>query len=69
MVALNETTSELGPRRAARGGVAAATYPQGGTGIPSGTTNYLYYTSSWQLIEVRTSETANDLFPWTWIYF
>ena len=39
MVALNETTSEPGPRRAARGGVAAATYPQGGTGIPSGEMN------------------------------
>ena len=39
MVATIETTSEPGPRRAARGGVAAATYPQGGTGIPSGEMN------------------------------
>ena len=40
MVALNETTSEPGLRRAARGGAAAATYPQGGTGIPAGEINY-----------------------------
>ncbi len=39
MIALNETTSEPGLRRAARGGVAAATYPQGGTGIPAGEIN------------------------------
>ena len=60
MVALNETASELGPRRVARGCRVAVTYPQGGTGIPAGTTSYLYYTSSWQLIETRTNGTANS---------
>ncbi len=40
MVALNETTSEPGLRRAARGGRVTATYPQGGTGIPAGEMNY-----------------------------
>ena len=35
-----------------------ATYPQGTSQLPAGTTNYLYYTSSWQLIEVRIGGTA-----------
>ena len=40
MVALIETTSELGPRRAARGRRAAAMYPKGGTGIAAGGVGY-----------------------------
>ena len=34
-------------------------YPLGGTGIPAGTTNYIYYDSQWQAIETRTNGTAN----------
>ena len=34
------------------------TYPQGGTGIPAGTTNYIYYDAQWQAIETRTNGTA-----------
>ena len=36
MVALNESISEPGLRREARGCRVAATYPQGGTGMPTG---------------------------------
>ena len=32
--------------------------PQGGSGVPAGTTNYIYYDSNWQAIEVRTNGTA-----------
>ncbi len=32
--------------------------PQGGAGVPAGTTNYIYYDSNWQAIEVRTNGTA-----------
>ncbi len=42
----------------AQGYAVTATYPQGTSQLPPGTTNYLYYTSSWQLIEVRTGGTA-----------
>ena len=35
-------------------------YPQGGTGIPAGEINYLYYDSQWQAIETRTNGTANS---------
>jgi|GEM_PF-5808937 len=35
-------------------------YPQGGTGIPAGEINYIYYDSSWQAIETRTGGTANS---------
>ncbi len=42
----------------AQGYAVTATYPQGTSQMPPGTTNYLYYTSSWQLIEVRTGGTA-----------
>ena len=44
----------------AQGYVVTATYSQGTSQVPAGTTNYLYYTSSWQLIEVRTGGTANS---------
>ena len=40
MVATNESTLELGPRRAARGCRVVATYLQGGTGIAAGEVNY-----------------------------
>ncbi len=40
MVATNETALELRPRRISRGCRVAATYPQGGTGIPAGEMNY-----------------------------
>ncbi len=60
MVALNETTSEPGLRRISRGCRGTATYPQGTSQMPPGTTNYLYYTSSWQLIEVRTDGTSEN---------
>ena len=40
MVALNETALELGLRRISRGCRVAATYSQGGTGIPAGEMNY-----------------------------
>ncbi len=43
----------------AKGYAVTATYPQGTSQLPAGTTNYLYYTSSWQLIEVRSGGTAN----------
>ncbi len=33
-------------------------YPQGGTGIPAGEINYIYYDSQWQAIETRTNGTA-----------
>jgi RHS repeat-associated protein len=33
-------------------------YPQGGTGIPAGTVNYIYYDTNWQAIETRTNGTA-----------
>ena len=36
------------------------TYPQGGTGIPAGEINYIYYDSQWQAIETRTNGTANS---------
>jgi RHS repeat-associated protein len=34
------------------------TYPQGGSGIPAGTTKYLYYSNNWQVIETRWNGTA-----------
>ena len=40
MVATIETTSESGPWPVVPRCRVAATYPQGGTGIPAGTTNY-----------------------------
>ncbi|MGC9261305.1 MAG: hypothetical protein ACP5I8_14665 [Phycisphaerae bacterium] len=39
----------------ARGYRISETYPQGGNGIPAGTTNYIYYDTSWQAIETRTN--------------
>ena len=42
----------------ARGYRISETYPQGGTGIPAGTTNYIYYDAQWQAIETRTNGTA-----------
>jgi RHS repeat-associated protein len=42
----------------ARGYRVSETYPQGGNGIAAGTTNYIYYDSQWQAIEVRTNGTA-----------
>ena len=36
------------------------TYPQGGTGIPAGEINYIYYDSQWQAIETRTNGTASS---------
>ena len=33
-------------------------YPQGGSGVPPLTTNYIYYDNQWQVIEVRTDGTA-----------
>ena len=33
-------------------------YPQGGTGIPAGEIDYIYYDSQWQAIETRTNGTA-----------
>ncbi len=44
----------------ARGYRISETYPQGGTGIPAGETNYIYYDSSWQAIETRTNGTASS---------
>ena len=35
-------------------------YPQGGTGIPAGEINYIYYNSQWQAIETRTNGTASS---------
>ena len=35
-------------------------YPLGGTGIPAGEINYIYYDSQWQAIEARTNGTANS---------
>ena len=60
MVTLSESISGLGPRRTSRGHRVTATYPQGGTGIPAGTTNYIYYDSQWQAIETRSGGTANS---------
>jgi hypothetical protein len=34
-------------------------YPQGGTGIPAGAINYIYYDNNWQAIETRTNGTFN----------
>ncbi len=34
------------------------TYPQGNSQIPAGTTNYIYYSNQWQVIEVRTGGTS-----------
>ena len=42
----------------ARGYRISETYPQGGTGIPAGEINYIYYDSSWQAIETRINGTA-----------
>ncbi len=42
----------------ARGYRVSETYPQGGSGVPAGTTNYIYYDSNWQAIEIRTNGTA-----------
>ncbi len=44
----------------ARGYRVSETYPQGGTGIPAGEINYIYYDSQWQAIETRTNGTANS---------
>ncbi len=33
-------------------------YPQGNNEIPAGTTNYIYYSNQWQVIEVRTGGTS-----------
>ncbi|NNM85686.1 MAG: RHS repeat-associated core domain-containing protein [Phycisphaerales bacterium] len=44
----------------ARGYRVSETYPLGGAGLPVGTANYIYYTSNWQPIEVRTNGTANS---------
>jgi RHS repeat-associated protein len=43
----------------ARGYRIIETYPQGGTGIPAGTANYIYFDAQWQAIETRTNGTAN----------
>ena len=42
----------------ARGYAISVTYPQGANGLPAGTTNYIYYDSQWQVLEVRTGGTA-----------
>ncbi len=42
----------------ARGYRIAESYPQGGSGVPAGTTNYIYYDANWQAIETRTNGTA-----------
>ena len=42
----------------ARGHAISVTYPQGANGLPAGTTNYIYYDSQWQVLEVRTGGTA-----------
>ncbi len=44
----------------ARGYRVTESYPQGGNGIAAGTTNYIYYDSNWQAVEVRTNGTANS---------
>ena len=41
-----------------RGHAVSATYPQGNSQIPAGTTNYIYYSNQWQVIEVRTGGTS-----------
>ena len=43
-----------------RGYRISETYPQGGTGIPAGEINYIYYDSQWQAIEIRTNGTASS---------
>ena len=42
----------------ARGYRVSESYPQGGTGIPAGEINYIYYNSNWQAVETRTNGTA-----------
>ena len=42
----------------ARGYRVTESYPQGGSGVPAGTTNYIYYDANWQVIETRTNGTA-----------
>ncbi len=42
----------------ARGYRVTESYPIGGNGVAPATTNYIYYDSSWQAIEVRTNGTA-----------
>ncbi len=42
----------------AMGSRVTESYPQGGTGIPAGEINYIYYDSQWQAIETRTNGTA-----------
>ena len=42
----------------ARGYRITESYPQGGSGVPAGTTNYIYYDANWQVIETRTNGTA-----------
>ncbi len=44
----------------ARGYRVSETYPQGGTGIPAGEINYIYYDSQWQAIETRANGTASN---------
>ena len=44
----------------ARGYRVTESYPQGGTGIPAGTTKYLYYSNQEQVIEERWNGTANS---------
>ncbi|NNM85576.1 MAG: RHS repeat-associated core domain-containing protein [Phycisphaerales bacterium] len=42
----------------ARGYRVTESYPVGGNGVAAGTTNYIYYDSQWQAIEVRNNGTA-----------
>ena len=44
----------------ARGYRISETYPQGGTGIPAGTTKYLYYSDQEQVLEERWNGTASS---------
>ena len=44
----------------ARGYRISESYPQGGTGIPAGTTNYLYYSTQEQVLEQRWNGMASS---------
>ena len=44
----------------ARGYRVTESYPLGGNGVAAGTTNYIYYDTSWQAIETRAGGTANS---------
>ena len=44
----------------AQGYLVSQSYPVGGTGVPAGQINYIYYDSQWQAIETRTGGTANS---------